>query len=475
MENTFKRKFESYIDNESITILNEILNNKDYTKEQRNIVFQLALCIIHTNYRSIKPFYELCKNDKIINNNSFLQLLSRIINECQKLSSYNQNSQIKDSLGYKINAIITVMYHTPNLEEYLDDIDFINILNGILTEELERDNYKFICQLCQNEIMKNNYQKRNIALEVVLNSKVNITTINSDLYPYALSVLANEDVLSLDNTTYRKVISTVIVNIQSYPLSIVLEQENLTPTKRKAIIDYYYDILDKYLKKYWAVDINKVKRDAQAEIFSVVYSNRLLSMSDEEYVKTLKQIRECNKPLSYAIVLSSDEINEEQLKIALELISKGPVEKRSEYSRTPETDYKYNVATIAISPVLTKLPIEEYKKFITLINSYCEQAERFNENKEYGKRDIIYSKINQIVTLFYNSTLYGKNKERLLIAIDEINSADDNRHLIEQIGKFCNHNNSAYYSESEYKTIIKLLKQEYLISSKEKNGTSLML
>ena len=144
------------------------------------------------------------------------------------------------------------------------------------------------------------------------------------------------------------------------------------------------------------------------------------------------------------------------------MISKGPAEKINKYNRYPEVDYKYQVARIAISPVLTKLPIEAYKKFITLINSYCEQC-----NKEFDKWQIIYTKINQIVSLFYNPTLYEKNIERLLIAVDEIISADDYRYLIEQIGKFCNHNNSAYYNNYEYKMVITLLKQQYLISKKE--------
>ena len=469
MENTFKKMFERLIDDESIIILNEVLNNKDYTKEQINIIFQLSLCIIHTGNGDIKEFYELCKNGKIINNNSFLQLLSRIINECQRQDLYNQGGQIRDLLGYKINAILTVIYNTPNLEEHLDDIDFINILNGILTEKIEWRNYDFICKLCRNEVIKNNYQKRNIAIEVALNQEVDIMTLNSNLYPHALEVLADKDVLSFDNATYRKVVSTAIVNIHAYPLYIALKQENLTPKKKKAIIDYYYEILDKYLQKYMFVDINTIKKKAQTEIFSVVYCNRLLSMTDDDYVKTLKKIRQCNKPLSYTVVLLSNSINEEQLSIALELISKGPAEKISEYNRYPEVDYKYQLAKIAISPVLTKLPIEEYKKFIILINSYCEQYERLYENKEYDKCQIIYSKINQIVTLFYNSTLYEKNIERLLIAIDEIISADDSRHLIEQIGKFCNHNNSAYYSDSEYKTIINLMKQEDLNSKKTQN------
>ena len=473
MENTFIKKFEREMDDESITILNEILNNKYYTEEQRDIIFNSALCIIHTGDQSIsylKQLHELLKNEKIINNKSLLQVLSSFITECNKKNLFtNIDYEQRNLLQDKIKTIITVIMESPNLETDLNDPDFINILNGIISEKLKYNNYQFICELCQNKNVKNNLQKRNIALEVALNKEVDIMTTNSNLYPHAVNVLGDKDILSLDSATYRKVVSTAIVNIQAYPLYIALKQENLTPKKKKAIIDYYYEILDKYLQKYLFVDINEIKKKSQTPIFSVVYCNRLLSMSDDNYVKTLKQIRLCNKPLSYAVVLSSDSINEEQLEIALELISKGPAEKISEYNRYPEADYKYQVARIAISPVLTKLPKEAYKKFITLINSYCEQCNILNENKEFDKWQIIYSKIDQIVSLFYNQTLYEKNIERLLIAVDEIISADDNRYLIEQIGKFCNHNNSAYYNNYEYKMVIYLLKHQYLISKKEKN------
>lgn len=468
MENTFIKKFEREMDDESITILKEILNNKYYSDEQRDIIFNSALCIIHTGYQSIsylKQLHELLKNEKIINNKSLLQVLSSFINECNKNNLFtNINYEQRNLLQDKIKTTITVIMSSPNLETDLNDPDFINILNGILIEKPKYNNYQFICELCQNENVKNNIQKRNIALEVALNQEVDIMTTNSNLCPHAVNVLADKDILLLGNATYRKVVSTVIVNIQSYPLYIALKQENLTPKKKKAIIDYYYEILDKHLPKYMFVDINEIKRKSQTPIFSVVYCNRLLSMTDDIYVKTLKQIRQCNKPLSYAVVLSSGSINEEQLEIALELISKGPAEKINKYNRYPEVDYKYQVARIAISPVLTKLPIEAYKKFITLINSYCEQC-----NKEFDKWQIIYTKINQIVSLFYNPTLYEKNIERLLIAVDDIISADDYRYLIEQIGKFCNHNNSAYYNNYEYKMVIDLLKQQYLISKKEKS------
>lgn len=468
MENTFIKKFEREMDDESITILKEILNNKYYSDEQRDIIFNSALCIIHTGYQSIsylKQLHELLKNEKIINNKSLLQVLSSFINECNKNNLFtNINYEQRNLLQDKIKTTITVIMSSPNLETDLNDPDFINILNGILIKKPKYNNYQFICELCQNENVKNNIQKRNIALEVALNQEVDIMTTNSNLCSHAVNVLADKDILLLGNATYRKVVSTVIVNIQSYPLYIALKQENLTPKKKKAIIDYYYEILDMHLPKYMFVDINEIKRKSQTPIFSVVYCNRLLSMTDDIYVKTLKQIRQCNKPLSYAVVLSSGSINEEQLEIALELISKGPAEKINKYNRYPEVDYKYQVARIAISPVLTKLPIEAYKKFITLINSYCEQC-----NKEFDKWQIIYTKINQIVSLFYKSTLYEKNIERLLIAVDDIISADDYGYLIEQIGKFCNHNNSAYYNNYEYKMVIDLLKQQYLISKKEKS------
>lgn len=319
------------MDAESITILNEILNNKYYTDEQRDIIFNSTLCIIHTGYQSIsyiKQLHELLKNEKIINNKSLLQVLSGFINEFNKNNLFtNINYEQKNLLQDKIKTIITVIMSSPNLETDLNDPDFINILNGILSEKLKYHNYQFICELCQNENVKNNLKKRNIALEVALNKEVDIMTINSNLYPHALNVLGDKDILLLDNATYRKVVSTVIVNIQAYPLYIALKQENLTPKKKKAIIDYYYKILDKHLQKYMFVDINEIKKKSQLPIFSVVYCNRLLSMSDDNYVKTLNQIRLCNKQLSYAVVLSSDSINEEQLEIALELISKGQQKK----------------------------------------------------------------------------------------------------------------------------------------------------
>ena len=458
--------FKKYIGENDLIALNQILTSKKLDVSDIKNAFAIATSL--KKYSDIgwywdniiKEFSQFCSNDQIINKSGFSQLLSNINSEFQRVinSEKERNNDGLDLLVRKIFTIISV--GTENVD--LKDNEYFALLNRILASNVYWQNYDFIRELFKNGIMKNYPVKRGVALDVALNQKVDVMTMNSNLYPNIWSILTNLDVLSMDNDTYKKAIEIAIVNIQAYVLDVAMKQDNLTPDKKKVVIDYYFEILPNYLQKYYCATIEQVKEHVKSNIFNVVYSDRLASMDIETYTSTLEEIKKCNKPLSYTKVLASDTINEEQRNIALEMIKQGEVRKHEDYPMYDykSYDYKSLVALAAISPILATFPTDKYKKMLSLVDSYCQKAEEvYHAEDNFYKWSLISNYGRGITKLLNNYTLFSQNIPRLLMAIGKITFAD-NRNQIEDITSFCDNENSAYYTDDEYRRVLELIKNE---------------
>lgn len=358
------------------------------------------------------------------------------------------------------NKINTFLYVERNIRD-LKSKEYFDILNKILLSKLEWNNYRFIKELFANEIMKNNPDKRNVALDVALKDKVSIETGVNDcyLYPFVWSVLTNKEVLSFDNKTYKKVVQMSIVKMQSYLLDVAMKKENLTTNQKAYIIDYYNYVLKKYRTKLYGDCMNWIKEYSELSIIDVVYSDRLVAMDEMQYKKTLKDIMNCNKPFSYIKVLKATNINEEKRNIALQMIEQGPnITKEFVFLRDLE-DYKELVAKVAVSPLLANMPIDEYKKFLLLQNGYCEKTEILFQKRASHDEAVLQANIRNAISSFLsNGVLFSQNMPRLLKSINEVISAD-NGYLVQMLQAFCNHNNSAYYTDTEYERILEIIKK----------------
>lgn len=451
-----------YVKKGDLEALNRILISKKLGEADIKNSFSIATSIRKCDGLSwyweelLKKFSDFCLNEKIINKSGFSKLLGDINDEFQYAinSLGEKNYSDIELLGRKLFTIISVGTNNCNLK----DEDYFNLLNKILTSNLYWENYDFIRVLFENEKMKQNPIKRNVAFDVALNKKIDVMTMNCNLYPNVWSVLTNSDLLSMDNDTYKKSVEIAVVNIWSYVLDVAMRQDNLTSLKKKIVIDYYSEILEDYLQKYKFVSIDVLQKHSQDLIFSVVYSDRLASMDDKTYAKTLEEIKECNKPLSYTKVLVNDDINEEQRSIALDMIKEGEVRKHKYSDDYPTSDYKLPVALAAISPVLTTFSIDEYRKLLSLVDFYCQKAEDIYFEEGDLNKSSLYLNYGQTIVNFLNSPiLFGQNVPRLLMVIDEITSSQ-NKFLIGEITSFCSNLNSAYYNDFEYKKIIELIK-----------------
>ena len=144
----------------------------------------------------------------------------------------------------------------------------------------------------------------------------------------------------------------------------------------------------------------------------------------------------------------------------LEMIKQGEVRKHKYAEDYPTYDYKSLVALAAISPILATFPTDEYKKMLSLVDSYCQKAEDvYHAEDNFYKWSLISNYGRGITNLLNNYTLFSQNIPRLLMAIGEITFAD-NRNQIEDITSFCDNENSAYYTDDEYRRVLELIKNE---------------
>ena len=474
--------FKKYISEDDLTALNQILTSKKLSISDMKTFFSIVTSIKKSSSVGwywdsiVKEFSDFCSNEQIINKSGFSQLLSDINREFQSVINFEKennrsdfqsdsNSKKKsnrsdlDLLARKVVTIISV--GTENAD--LKDDEYFDLLNRILVSNAYWENYDFIRVLFKNEILKKNTNKRDIALDVILNKKATFYTVGNgcSFMSDVMGIITNDDVLSMDDETFRKSVELAIENIQSYVLNIAMQKENLTPSKKKIVIDYYYDILEKYLQKYSMVTREKANEHAKSSLFSVVYCDRLALMEDEEFIKALEGIKKCNKPISYSKVVSSSDISEEQRNIAFEMIRQGEVRKHQYADDYPTHDYKASVAKAAISPVLATFPIDEYKKMLSLVDSYCQKAEDVYHREDNIYKWSLFSSYGQgVTTLLNNSTLFSHNIPRLLMAIDEITSAES-EYLMTKIIDFCSNDNSAYYTDNEYQKVLELIKKAY--------------
>lgn len=447
------------ISEKNLLSINQVLTNNNLSLDDKKNAFSVIVNL-EENYISslrwnlgeiVKQFCDFCLNEKISSKDGFFNLLSNINKEFDNIkeSSVDNKREKFQLLG---NKILTVICIGMGYLELKDD-EYFNMLNKILSSNVHWKNYDFMRGLFSNEIMQKNPQKLKIAFEVALTNKVDVMTSNSNLYPYVWSLLTNSDVLSLDDETYKKVVEIAIYNIQSYVLDVAMKKDNLTLNKKTEIVNYYQYMIKKHLKKYLFVDIDTVKKDAENKVFSLACCERLASMSDEDYASILNVTRNSSFPISCAKVLANEDINEEQRKVAMQIINgdKLSVKERETLDREA-IDYKNAVAMAAISPVLTSYSIEDYSKILKVIEIYCKHAclEKEDFRKKYWYLDLADS----TAKLLYN-TAFIQNKERLLTSISSIVS--ENRSLVGDLTEFCSSPNSAYYSDEEYSNILDLI------------------
>ena len=434
-------KFETYISKKDLESLNKIIvNDKISISDRKKILFILTYIKDYDTYKKevLNDFEEFCSDEQVTNRQSFKELIDNMYHELENMIRKGSKKEDLNLFTKKVSTVVAI--GKENL--HLEDKKYLKLLNKILMSNIDIDNYELIKVLYSNEIMKQYEEKRIVALEVLFEKTVNYLISDEDLNLIVKQTLTNEDILTLDNDTYRKTVEMVITHVQAYVLNLAINKD-LTQEKKKAIIDYYYSVLSKYLPKSMYIEEGKVVEYSKQNIFSVVYNDKLIKMNDESYKQTLENIKESQSPISYVEILMSN-IADEYKNIALDIIESG---KKTNY------DYKELVKDFAVSPVLSKLSLDDYKRLLLSINNFCSQIGKVNNN---GKRMLYVQIIKKMSELFNNTELFINNTPRLLLAI-ELVMTNINANQFDSIIKFCNSQNSIYYTDSQYRRIVDII------------------
>lgn len=327
--------------------------------------------------------------------------------------------------------------------------------------EHDYDNHKVISNLLDNPI--EGYPERTKqAIEIALDNKVSIPSLSEggwhcgdSTLKYINSILRNKLVLGLNDRYFERTVKMAYNNIQAGVLDKAINIEGITEEKIKAIIDYYYVILNTYLQAYIFCENDTVGKEAENIVYSVVISDKFMKMDDETYKKTLERIRKSKVPFSLARVLSSDELTTEQEKILLNVLEGVTIVESKNFIEGRKEDYKNPVVDAAMSPVLRAQSPCEYERVLKIIDKYSIDRELYFKSNECDSRKLymLNYRIWGILGLL-GQERFIENYELFNYLLDKIISTDQSK--IQYACEFASHEFVKYYSDYEIKRIFNM-------------------
>lgn len=437
-------KENTYIDekletNFLINFLDFILNNEIYSKFELFLVDLLYIICVSINEANCRVRLKESDIEKLI-----IKCNSVLTNEMLEVNDIGR-------LKLKINTITGISNVVSKIKK-LDNRKYYKLLNKILVSDINVNNYFFIVELFN--IDKLNKEKKEIILNYLLNNKININN------NYILDILSNDAVLKINVDKYKKLVKTLFT-LDEKEINIyysILNSEYLSLNRKIILLDYLKIMLLDKVKNTYSLD--KVIRE-ELNMFNVVYSNYFKSLNDDEFKYYLDEIISSNKPMSYIKVLTDTSLDDEKKNYALSLINEGEIIKNDNKSN----DYKENVSLAAISPLLKALDINEYKRILSIINKcsnsfYSLEKERYKDkNKLIDDRIILNDIAKGICMMLYKKELYINNMDRLYYTIDILLGI--NKSYYNEVISFATNTKSLYYTDIEYKRILKLIEKAY--------------
>lgn len=461
--------FNKKIDPKALEFIREILETKNMKEEDIKNAFDIICFLVKysegfviNGLKELESFHTFFRNEELSDKDCFSQILNDIVEELKIASTETDKEKLKIKTEVFIKKIYT-LFTVANKKVTLSNDELYSLMKKILqlkpfdvnSENILWKNLNFIRELFEIPELKKAPTRLDIILNLLLEKQIyfiSIMAYDQEYESLVIRLLGNSNFLSLDDEYYKKAVKILLKEYKGYFLEIPMNNPTISMEKKKIIIDYYDNILNKHKRDRWV----RIEDEVKEPQYTVVCSERLLSMTDEEYRRTLEEIASCNKPYSYSMIITDNSLSETRRKIACNIIKRGEI---NEGEKNDENkDYKFNVATAAISPLLKLVSDEEYERILILINAYCEKA--FQKNGVDGSNQYCFyiTRANALVELLYEEDSYKDNMPRLIFAINEITNYSDNESTMEYIIRFCTHPYSVYYSEEEYKRILEIIR-----------------
>ena len=404
----------------------------------------------------VDMLYSICNNINIANNRVRLGEGSEeniIIKHNTVFEDHTLKLDDINILKIKINTSIKLANSIIKIDSKLDNRKYYRILNKILLSNKNANNYYFIVKLFDNEKISNYKDKRNIIFNYLLNN--NICSINN----YILDILSNDDILNIDDDKYME-LANILFGLDEKEIDIyhsIINRKDLSLNRKIILINYLKNMLDKVKNTY---SLDKVIRE-DLNVFNVVYSNYFKSLNDDEFKIYLDKILNGNSPMSYIKVLTDIKLNDEKKNYALSLIN----EREVIMNNNRAFDYMEYVSLSAISPLLKELDINEYKKILSIINK-CSNSfndllnERYKDKTKLIDDRIILNDIAKCISMMiYKKELYINKMDRFYYTINVLLDIKDSYY--NEVVAFATSDKSKYYTDKEYKAILKLIERAY--------------
>lgn len=404
----------------------------------------------------VDMLYSICNNINIANNkvrlgegseeNIIIKHNTVFEDDTLKLDEINR-------LKIKINTSIKLANSIIKIDSKLDNRKYYRILNKILLSNKNANNYYFIVKLFDNEKISNYKDKRNIIFNYLLNNS--ICSINN----YILDILSNDDILNIDDDKYME-LASILFSLDEREIDIyysIISREDLSLNRKIIVINYIKIMIGKVKNTYY---LDKVIRE-ELNVFNVVYSNYFKSLNDDEFKIYLDKILNSNKPMSYIKVLIDTKLDDEKKDYALSLIN----EREVIVNDNRAFDYMEYVSLSAISPLLKELDINEYKIILNIVNEYSNIfynliEERYKDSsKLIDDRIILNDIVKGITSILYEKNLYINNMERFYYTVNILLNIKDSYY--NEVISFATSDKSKYYTDKEYKDILKLIERAY--------------
>lgn len=439
-----------------LNLLNTILTNEKLENRDKILLSNITLeMVTHSRMSFVEEIKKFISDPDLIKRSVFSCLVENINTYLEKdiyeEDNYASNKKRKKvDIDRKYNCVL--LFATNNKQ--IEDIELLKITSKILESKLDWQNYRCLIDVFQNDILKHYQNKAKIIMNILLNEKIEadyITVINGgNINGTVWNVLTHPDALKMSDKIYEQLAYLAVRQYYAVILEKLLNQSELNLYKKSLAVEYYRKLFSEQLLSYSKIHMEGIEEISRLSICELPYCKNLLKVSDEEYKKVLDKVYFSNKPQPLATIVIDEHLNDDRKSFAIKLINQGLAEEYKWYTVAKKDGYyKHEVAEVATAFSLKNLSFDEYKEFLIKYNQLVELRDDVRCDDQ--------TKIQQLNSLVNNTDLFLNEPIKLRIAIKEMLNLK-NLDAIEDISEFCNHINSLYYTDTEYRKIIQLIK-----------------
>lgn len=449
-EKTFRESYEE----KDLKTFNRVLTYDKYSNKEKVKIFDILKFFPGNHYykdiSNIADFFEYLE---MLDHSRFNLFANRLLSKINNI----QNDEEIYELSGKMRTLTSIpRTFTVGLDRYF------KMINDVLGKDDKQVKFssakeELLSEMFNEMSLTYDLDRLDFIFDTINNREVKISRCDNNIVNHAFNIINDKDILYLlGKDYYREAIEMSLEGIQAYILDNIIHNEELDfENKRKrAIIDYYYEIFPKYLPPYISCSEKTIKEYLNLPLYNVVLSPKFLQMDPETYKNKLDIIAKTKFPFTAASVLKDERIDDDKEKLILDLLKSG--KDATDRMHEPKFDSKWILANCATSDLLLKQSDEEYERILRIVNNYINSYTNAHSN-DVCRWDQI-EKAESILKILI-SDVYKDNWDLAFYMIELINKSELEADEIRLFTDVITNENIEYFTLEEVNKIYEIFNE----------------